>query len=80
MDDNEKMAEIEKLTIGEFRTEVQVAIDNLKSGIKPANTIELLAMALNIGMLGEDLKATMENWLQLDLWKTTKPEDRTSWT
>ena len=61
-------------TFGEFKKEIQNTIESLKTGRKPGNTIEILAAALNIGLLGEDLKMTLESWLQLDLWK--KVEER----
>ena len=78
MIEREKIAEIEDLTIKEFKTEIHDAIENLQRGVRPGNTIELLAAALNIGLLGEDLKMSLERWLQLDLWeKIDKTERRT---
>jgi len=70
MSERDRIAEIEDLTIKEFKNEVHAAIENLQRGIKPGNTIELLAAALNIGLLGEDRKVSLERWLQLDLWET----------
>ncbi|MBN1292019.1 MAG: hypothetical protein JXB48_09295 [Candidatus Latescibacteria bacterium] len=70
MSQQDRIAEIEDLTIHEFKTEIHRAIENLQKGNKPGNTIELLAAALNIGLLGEDLKTSLERWLQLDLWHT----------
>ena len=76
MIERERIAEIEDLTIKEFKSEVHAAIENLQRGIRPGNTIELLAAALNIGLLGEDLKMSLERWLQLDLWeKVEKSEE-----
>ncbi len=69
MSERDRIAEIEDLTVKEFKAEIQSTIDSLKRGIKPGHSIELLAAALNIGMLGEDLKMTLERWLQLDMWK-----------
>ena len=68
MSQQDRIAEIEDLTIHEFKNEIHTAIENLQKGIKPGNTIELLAAALNIGLLGDDLKTALERWLQLDLW------------
>ena len=70
MSERDRIAEIEDLNIKEFKSEVHAAIENLQRGMKPGNTIELLAAALNIGLLGEDLKVALERWLQLDLWET----------
>ena len=56
MSESDRIAEIEDLTVQEFKKEIR-------------NTIEILAASLNIGLLGEDLKITLERWLQLDLWK-----------
>ena len=69
MSERDRIAEIEDLTIKEFKEEIQNTIENLKKGIKPGNTIELLAAALNIAHSGDDLKMSLESWLQLDLWK-----------
>ena len=76
MIERDRIAEIEDLTIKEFKNEVHTTIENLQHGIRPGNTIELLAAALNIGLLGEDLKMSLERWLQLDLWeKVEKSEE-----
>ena len=76
MSERDRIAEIEDLTIKEFKGEVHATIDNLQQGIKPGNTVELLAAALNIGLLGEDLKMSLERWLQRDLWeKVDKNEE-----
>ena len=77
MSERDRIAEIEDLTIKEFKQEIQSTIERLNSGIKPGNSIEILAAALNIGLLGEDLKMTLERWLQLDMWeKVEKSEER----
>lgn len=76
MIERDRIAEIEDLTIKEFKNEVHAAIENLQRGIRPGNTIELLAATLNIGLLGEDLKMSLERWLQFDLWeKVEKSEE-----
>ena len=69
MSERDRIAEIEDLTVKEFKEEIQNTIEKLNSGIKPGNTIEILAASLNIGLMGENLKNTLENWLQLDMWK-----------
>ena len=69
MSERDRIAEIEDLTVKEFKEEIQSTINSLNEGIKPGNSIEILAAALNIGLLGEDLKMTLERWLQLDMWK-----------
>ncbi|MCE5250986.1 hypothetical protein LLG96_12275 [bacterium] len=76
MSERDRIAEIEDLTIKEFKSEVFGAIENLQRGMKPGNTIELLAAALNIGLLGEDLKVALERWLQLDLWETVDKDNK----
>jgi len=73
MSERDRIAEIEDLTVKEFKEEIQNTIDSLTRGVKPGNAIEILAAALNIGLLGEDLKMTLERWLQLDMWQ--KVED-----
>ena len=75
MSEMDRIAEIEDLTVKEFKKEIQNTIDSLKTGRKPGNTIEILAAALNIGLLGEDLKMTLESWLQLDLWKKVEESE-----
>ena len=69
MSERDRIAEIEDLSVKEFKQEIFTAIESLNKGNKPGNTIEILAAALNIGLLGENLKVTLERWLQLDLWK-----------
>ncbi len=70
MGQRERIAEIEDLTVKEFKEEIQYCIENLKKGVKPGNTMEVLATALNISLLGEDLKLALERWLQIDLWES----------
>jgi len=76
MSELDRIAEIESLTVKEFKQEIQNTIDSLNQGIKPGNSIEILAAALNIGLRGEDLKMTLEHWLQLDLWNTVDGEEK----
>ena len=76
MIERDRIAEIEDLTIKEFKNKVHAAIENLQRGIRPGNTIELLAAALNIGLLGEDLKMSLERWLQLDLWEKVEKSEK----
>ena len=76
MIERDRIAEIEDLTIKEFKNEVHDAIENLQRGIRPGNTIELLAAALNIGLLGDDLKMSLERWLQLDLWEKVDKSEK----
>lgn len=71
MSEQDRIAEIESLTVKEFKVELRATAQNLRDGIKPGNSVELLAAALNIGMLGDELKASLERWLQLDLWQKT---------
>lgn len=75
MSQRDRIAEIEDLTIIEFKSEIHSTIESLQKGIKPGNAIELLAAALNIGLLGEDLKKALERWLQLDLWHTVEKKE-----
>ena len=75
MSERDRIAEIEGLTVKEFKEEIQSTIQHIRDGIRPGNSIELLATALNIGFLGEDLKTTLEQWLQLDLWKKVDDGD-----
>ncbi|MBT4484972.1 MAG: hypothetical protein HOC71_14990 [Candidatus Latescibacteria bacterium] len=75
MSERDRIAEIEDLTVHEFKNEIQNTIESLKTGSKPGNTIEILAAALNVGLLGEDLKITLERWLQLDLWKEVEENE-----
>lgn len=72
MSQKDRIAEIEDLTVKEFRAELQNAVESLKKGVKPGNAIELLGAALKISKMGEDLKITLEKWLQVDLWEETK--------
>lgn len=69
MSERDRIAEIEDLSVKEFKAEIQNTIDSLNKSVKPGNSIEILAAALNIGLLGEDLKMTLERWLQLDMWQ-----------
>jgi len=71
MSQRDRIAEIEDLTVKEFRAEIQNSIENLRKGIKPGNTIELLAATMNISLLGEELKLSFEQFLQLDFWDKT---------
>ncbi len=75
MSERDRIAEIEDLSVKEFKLEIQNTIDSLNNGIKPGNSIEILAAALNIGLLGEDLKMTLERWLQLDMWQKVENEE-----
>ncbi|MCD6308460.1 MAG: hypothetical protein J7M24_05640 [Candidatus Latescibacteria bacterium] len=72
MSERDRIAEIEDLTVKEFKIEIQNTIEMLNRGSKPGNTIESLAAALNIGLMGENLKMTLEKWLQLDMWKNVE--------
>ena len=72
MSQRDRIAEIEDFTVKEFKTELKNAADSLQKGIKPGNAIELLGAALQISKMGEDLKMTLEKWLQIDLWEETK--------
>jgi len=69
MSERDRIAEIEDLKVKEFKEEIQYCLENLKKGVKPGNTVELLATALNISLMGEDLKLALERWLQIDLWE-----------
>jgi hypothetical protein len=69
MSEKDRIAEIESLTVREFREEVAYCLENLRKGGKPGNTVELLATALKISLLGEDLRTALERWLQIDLWE-----------
>ena len=69
MSQMDRIAEIEDLTVKEFKSELRSTIDNLRDGIKPGNAIELLAATLKISHLGDDLKLAIERWLQYDLWE-----------
>ncbi len=68
MSQRDRIAEIEDLTVKEFKEELLFSMESLKRGIKPGNTMELLATSLNISLLGDDLKQALERWLQIDLW------------
>ncbi len=74
MSQRDRIAEIEDLTVKEFKTEIQNSIENLRKGIKPGNTIELLAATMNISLLGEDLKLSFERFLQHDFWEADNAE------
>lgn len=71
MSQRDRIAEIEDLTVKEFKAEIKNSIENLRKGIKPGNTIELLAATMNISLLGEELKLSFEQFLQLDFWEKT---------
>ena len=72
MSQRDRIAEIEDFTVKEFKAEIKNAVDSLQKGIKPGNAIELLGAVLQISKMGEDLKLTLEKWLQTDLWEETK--------
>jgi hypothetical protein len=74
MSQMDRIAEIEDLTIKEFKEEIQFSLESLKRGARPGNTMELLATALNISFLGDNLKLAVERWLQLDLWEKMDSE------
>lgn len=74
MSQRDRIAEIEDLTVKEFKEEIQAAMESLRKGIRPGNSLELLAAALNISLLGDDLKQALERWLQLDLWEKVDNE------
>ena len=69
MSERDRIAEIEDLTVKEFKEEIRYCLESLGKGVKPGNTMELLATALNIGLLGDGLKKALEKWLQIDLWE-----------
>ncbi len=69
MSQMDRIAEIEDLTVKEFKEEIQFGLESLKKGVRPGNTMELLATAMNISLLGDNLKQALEQWLQLDLWE-----------
>lgn len=69
MSQQDRIAEIEDLTVKEFKAEIILCLESLKKGAKPGNAVELLGAALNITLLGDDLKAALEHWLQVDLWE-----------
>lgn len=74
MSQMDRIAEIEDLTVKEFKEEIQFGLESLKKGVRPGNTMELLATALNISLLGDNLKQALEQWLQLDLWEKMDSE------
>jgi len=76
MSERDRIAEIEDLTVKEFKEEILNTTEKLNAGIKTGNTIEILATSLNIGFMGENLKKTLENWLQLDMWKKVEEEKK----
>lgn len=69
MSQMDRIAEIEDLTIKEFKEEIQFSLESLKKGVRPGNSMELLATAMNISLLGDTLKQALERWMQLDLWE-----------
>ena len=75
MSERDRIAEIEDFTVKEFKAEIKNTIENLQKGVKSGNAIELLAAALKIGHLGEDLKIALERWLQIDLWKEVEESE-----
>ena len=75
MSQRDRIAEIEDLTVKEFKEEIINTIDSLKSGKKTGNAIELLAASLKISHLSEDLKAALEKWLQFDLWEEVQESE-----
>ena len=76
MSERDRIAEIEDLSVKEFKEEIRNTIESLNEGVKPGNTIEILAASLNIGLLGEDLKMTLERWLQLDMWEKVEESEK----
>ena len=76
MSERDRIAEIEDLSVKEFKEEIRNTIESLNEGVKPGNTIEILAASLNIGLLGEDLKMTLERWLQLDMWEKVEGSEK----
>ena len=76
MSERDRIAEIEDLTVKEFKAEIKNTIENFQKGVKSGNAIELLAAALKIGHLGEDLKIALERWLQIDLWKEIEESEK----
>jgi len=75
MSERDRIAEIEDFTVKEFKAEIKNTIENLQKGVKSGNAIELLAAALKIAHLGEDLKIALERWLQIDLWKEVEESE-----
>ena len=71
----DRIAEIEGMTIKEFKAEIQYTIENLQQGVKTGNAIELLATSLKIGHLGEELQLALERWLQFDLWEEMEKKE-----
>ena len=69
MSERDRIAEIGDLRIREFNEELESAIESLKRGVKPGNAFELLAASLKISSLCEELKTSLEKWLQVDLWE-----------
>jgi hypothetical protein len=69
MSQRDRIAEIEDLTVKEFKEEIQYCMESLGRGTRPGNIMEVLATALNISLMGEDLKAAFERWLQIGLWE-----------
>lgn len=75
MSERDRIAEIEDLTVKEFKAEIKNTVESLQRGVKTGNAIELLAAVLKIGHLGEDLKIALERWLQIDLWKEVEEDE-----
>ncbi len=75
MSQRDRIAEIEDLTVKEFKSEIITTIESFQKGMKPGNAIELLAATLKISHLGEDLKTALEKWLQFDLWEKVKESE-----
>jgi len=75
MSERDRIAEIEDLTVKEFKAEIKNTIENLQKGVKPGNAVELLAAVLKIGHIGEDLKIALERWLQIDLWEEVEESE-----
>lgn len=75
MSQRDRIAEIEDLTVKEFKSEIITTIESLQKGMKPGNAIELLAASLKISHLGEDLKTALEKWLQFDLWEKVEESE-----
>lgn len=75
MSQRDRIAEIEDLTVKEFKAEIKNTVESLQRGVKTGNAIELLAAALKIGHLSEDLKIALERWLQIDLWKEVEEDE-----
>ena len=73
----DRIADIEHMTVREFTDALQRTAVNLDDGIKAGHAIELVAVALNIEHLGQDLRDSLERWLQLDLWEGIRDDETT---